>query len=63
MGVLQVGGDPDLTQKALDAEHCGELGAQHFQGDVATVLQVPCQIYGRHGSTFCRGTSSIHALE
>src|SRR3989449_11431555 len=48
--VLQVGGYPDLTQEALDPEHGGELGAQHFQGDVAIVLEIPREIYGRHAT-------------
>ena len=48
--VLQMGGDPDLTQEALDSEHGGELGAQHLQGDGAIVLQIPGEIHGRHAT-------------
>ena len=48
--VLQPGGHPDLTQEALDAEHGGELGTQHLQGDVAIVLEIACQIYRCHAT-------------
>src|SRR6266702_4631222 len=48
--VLQVGGDSDLTQEALDPEHRGDLGTQHLQGDGAIVLQIPGEIHGRHAT-------------
>ena len=48
MRVLQVGGDPDLTQEAIDPEHGGELGAQHLHGDVTVVLEIPGEVHGRH---------------
>ena len=50
MRVLQVGGDPDLTQEAIDPEHGGELGAQHLHGDVTVVLEIPGAVHGRHAA-------------
>ena len=35
--VLQVRGDLDLREEALGAEHGGELGVQHLDGDLAVV--------------------------
>ena len=48
--VLQMGGDPDLTQEAIDPEHGGEFGAQHLHGDVTVVLEIPGEVHGRHAA-------------
>jgi hypothetical protein len=48
--VLEVGGDPDLAEEALVAEHGGELGMQDLEGDGAVVLQVARQEDGGHAA-------------
>ncbi len=30
--MLQLGGDLDLAQEPLRAEHCGQLGPEHLHG-------------------------------
>src|SRR4029079_10789162 len=48
--VLQVGRDADLAQEPLGTEHCPELGIEHFERDVALVLEVAGEEYGRHAA-------------
>ena len=38
--MLQIGGELDLGEEPLGAEHRGELGVQHLERDVAVVPQV-----------------------
>ena len=40
VGVLELGGEPDFPKEPLGAEHRGQLGAEHLEGDVAVVLEV-----------------------
>ncbi|MBK6458003.1 MAG: hypothetical protein IPF87_18270 [Gemmatimonadetes bacterium] len=48
MWMLQIRGDADLSQKALDAQHGAELGAQHLERHLAVVPQVVGEVDGRH---------------
>jgi hypothetical protein len=47
MGMLQMGGDPDLLEEPLGAEHGGELGLEDLNRDLATVLAVVGEIDDR----------------
>ena len=46
----QIGGDLDLGQKAIGAEHRAELRLEHLDRDVAVVLQVVREVDGRHAA-------------
>ena len=48
VGVLQVGGDPDLGQEPLGAEDRGEFGPQHLERDLPLVLQILGQVDRGH---------------
>ena len=48
--VLQVGGDLDLGQEPLAADHGGELGVQHLDGDLAAVPQVLGEVDDGHAA-------------
>ena len=40
VGVLEVGGEPDLAEEPVGADGGGELGPQGLDGDLAAVAQV-----------------------
>jgi hypothetical protein len=46
--VLQVGGEPNLGQEALGADHRRKLGPQNFQRHPPVVPNVVSHIHGRH---------------
>ena len=46
--VLEVRGDADLGEEALDAHHRGEVGVQDLERDVSVVFEVAREIDGRH---------------
>ena len=46
--MLQIGGDLDLSQESLGAEHRGQLRSQHFYRDFAVVLKVLGEIHRGH---------------
>jgi hypothetical protein len=48
--VLQTRRRPDLGEKALRADDCGELGAQHLERDLAPVPEVIGQVDGGHAA-------------
>ena len=48
--MLEVGGELDLGQEPLGADHGGELRAQHLERDLAVVLQVLRQVDRRHAA-------------
>jgi hypothetical protein len=48
--VLQVRRGLDLGQEPLGADHRGQLGTEHLDGDLAIVLQVLGEIDGRHAA-------------
>ena len=48
--VLEVGGDLDLAEEALAAEHGGELGVEDLDGDLAAVLEVLGEVDGGHAA-------------
>ena len=48
--MLEVGGELDLGQEPLGADHGGELGAQHLERDPAVVPDVLGQVDGRHAA-------------
>ena len=48
--MLQVRGDLDLGEKALDAEHRAELRLEHLERDLAVVLDVAREVDGRHAA-------------
>ena len=50
VGVLEVGGDPDLAEEAVGAERGGELGAEHLDGDRPLVLEVLGEVDRGHAA-------------
>ena len=48
--MLQVGGELDLGQEPLGADHGGELGAQELERDLAVVPEVLGEIDGGHAA-------------
>ena len=48
--MLKVGGGPDFPQEPLGAEHRGQLGPEHLDGDLAVVLAVVGQVDGGHAA-------------
>jgi hypothetical protein len=48
--MLQPGGALDFPKEALGAQHLGQLGAQHLDGDQTTVLEVAGEIDRGHAS-------------
>ena len=48
--VLEVGGELDLGQEPLGADHGGELGTQHLERDLAVVPQVLGEVHRRHAA-------------
>ncbi len=48
--VLEVGGRLDLLHESLGPEHRREFGPQHFDGDLAVVLQVVGEVDVRHAA-------------
>ena len=48
--MLQVGGELDLGQEPLGAEHGAELGVQHLDRDLAVVLEVVREVDGGHAA-------------
>jgi hypothetical protein len=50
VGVLQVGSEPDLAEKALASNPGGELGPEQLDRDGAVMLQVAGEIDGRHAA-------------
>ena len=48
--MLEVGRELDLGQEALGADHGGELGPEHLEGDAAVVADVLGEIDGRHAA-------------
>jgi hypothetical protein len=48
--VLEVGGDLDLPQEALAAEHGGQLRVEDLDGDLAAVPDVLGEVDGRHAA-------------
>ena len=48
--MLQVGRRLDLSQEAFPADDRRQFRLQHFQGDVAVVLQVLGQIHRGHAA-------------
>jgi hypothetical protein len=48
--VLQVGGDLDLLEEPLGADHGGQFRPQHLERDLAVVLDVVRQVHRRHAA-------------
>ena len=48
--MLEVGGELDLGQEALGADHCGELGAKHLERHPPVVPEVLGQVDRRHAA-------------
>ncbi len=48
MGVVELGGGLDFSQKALGPNGGGELGTEDLDRDKAIVLQVPSEVHGGH---------------
>jgi hypothetical protein len=48
--VLQVGRELDLGQEPFGADHGGQLGTQHLEGDAAVVPHVLSEVDGRHAA-------------
>src|SRR5437763_324119 len=55
--------DLDLTQEALGTEHRRQLGAQHFDGDGAVVLDVVREVDGRHSAAAQLAPDSVATRE
>jgi len=50
VGMLQIGGDLDLGQEPIGAEHGSELGLENLHRDLAVVFQVLREIHSRHAA-------------
>ena len=48
VGVLQVGGEPDLREEALGPDHRGQLRPEHLHRDPAVVAEVLREVDRRH---------------
>ena len=48
VGVLELGGDPDLAQEALGADGGRQFRLEHLDGDAAFVLRVPGEVDEGH---------------
>src|SRR5688572_19030262 len=48
VGMMQVGEDLDLTEKALCTERRGDIGTENLDRHVAMVLEIACEIYRGH---------------
>ncbi len=48
MGVVELGGDADLTQEALAAQHGRKLWTEHLERDLTVVLEVVGEIDRSH---------------
>ena len=46
--MVEPGGEADLGKEPLPAQHCGQLGLQHLERDVAIVLEVVGEEDGGH---------------
>ena len=46
--MVELGGDPDLAQEPLAAEHDGQLRPQHLQRHRPVVLEVVGEVYRGH---------------
>ena len=57
--VLQAGGDTDLGQKPVDAQHGTQVGMQHLERDPALVPDVAGNIQGRHAASPCLSLDQV----
>ena len=48
--MLQSGSDMNLGKEPLSAEHSGKLGEKNFDGDLASVAKVFCDVDCRHSA-------------
>ena len=48
--MVEASDDPDFLKEPLAAEHPGDVGSQHLQGDVAVVLRISREVDDRHRS-------------
>ena len=48
--VLQIGGDANLAQESLDAEHGAELGVEHLERDETVVLEITREVHRGHAA-------------
>src|SRR5665213_3513643 len=48
--MLQIGCELDLLQKPLGAEHRGQFSVQHLDRDLAVMLEILGEVYGRHAT-------------
>ena len=48
--VLQLGSGPDLALEAVAADRRRQFGMKDLDGNLAVVLQVPCQVDGGHAA-------------
>jgi hypothetical protein len=48
--VLKVGGDLDLFEKSLGADHDSQLGLEHLDGDLAVVFDILREINRGHAA-------------
>ena len=51
VGVLQVGGDADLGEEPLGAQHRAQFGVEDLEGDRALVAHVAGEVHGGHAAT------------
>jgi hypothetical protein len=50
VGVLKLGGKPDLAQEPLGAEHGGKLGAEDLERHEPVVPKIACEIDRGHAA-------------
>jgi hypothetical protein len=48
--MMELGGNPDLTEEANGPELSGDLGANHLERDQPAVPEIACQVHGGHAA-------------
>jgi hypothetical protein len=48
--MLEVGGDLDFLQEALRADRGGQIGAEHLEGNLASMPPVPGEVDAGHAA-------------
>jgi hypothetical protein len=61
--MLKASSEAYLPEKPLGAEGGGELGAEHFQGDGAVVLEIVRAVDDRHPTAAKRAVDAVAAAE
>jgi hypothetical protein len=63
MGMVQLGGHPDLPQKPLSPQDLGQMGMEHLQRDVSVVLEITREINHGHAAVADLALNGIVPVE